>query len=61
MSEKKPSHTSPENLMSKWREEQEKRLEPAPPFVDRFKDVFDYYEQRLANKPNQDHDPEISR
>jgi hypothetical protein len=37
------------------------RLEEAPPLVDRFKELLDYYEQRLAKEPDQAHDPEISR
>jgi hypothetical protein len=37
------------------------RLEPAPPLVDRFRELLDYYEKRLAKEPGQDHDPEISR
>jgi hypothetical protein len=38
-----------------------KGLEEAPSLRDRFKEVLDYYEERLANERDQDHDPEISR
>jgi hypothetical protein len=35
------------------------RLEPAPPLAERFQELLDYYENRLARKP--DHEPDVSR